>query len=655
MVGLTVALLAGCASVPGVVASGGASTHPVLSDAEVATSVAGIVQRSPKALVAPRLAPGLTAPTNRWYSGLVFGEQPQPVFAMPLSFALTPTGFAFGLPQVKASADTIFASHNPAVTVAVGAATSVVTSDDASVLVVENRDAAGGVVGRTTIAQGWPFVAWTAERDATVKLLPGFAAAGSGVFVATLNGSRYAFKATGATVSPTSVAVAKGGSVVFWAVPEGQEPGALATLAGVPESSQLSYQVGADQVTTTLTYPGADVIARLPSQTSAATCRGGEYRSLYGVMSLCAGGSISWQTPRTRAVSGLDLSGVSSAEAESLVAQLRLDAASLGDLPADTYYGGKALQRLAMLLMVADQLKQSDLAAKLAGSLDAQLTRWTQPDGCASRATSCFVYDPAGKGLIGLAAGFGSDEYNDHHFHYGYFLYAAAVLAQHDPSVVARLAPVMNLLAADIASDGSSYFPDRRNFDPYAGHSWASGTAPFADGNNQESVSEAVNAYAGLSLWAQASGNAALATEADWMLSAEAAASSTEWLAPDLSGPEFAGYGHHIVTLNWGGKRDYATWFSAEPAAKLGILLLPMSPTSTYLAGDPARIRANVAEAVPQGYGKPLSDYVLMYSALAGPADRDRAVAEAKNLPAASIDDGLSRTYLLAWLYALRF
>ena len=136
----------------------------------------------------------------------------------------------------------------------------------------------------------------------------------------------------------------------------------------------------------------------------------------------------------------------------------------------------------------------------------------------------------------------------------------------------------MDLLAADIAtSPATEQFVARRNFDSYQSHSWASGTSPFADGNNQESVSEAVNAYAGLSLWAQAVGNTDLAAEADWMLSLEARSSATDWLEPDVSG--FAGYGHRIVVLNWGGKRDYATWFSAEPAAKLGILLLPMLMT----------------------------------------------------------------------------
>ncbi len=61
--------------------------------------------------------------------------------------------------------------------------------------------------------------------------------------------------------------------------------------------------------------------------------------------------------------------------------------------------------------------------------LTAELTKWTDPQGCAERAAFCFVYDEQGKGIVGLTPSFGSDEYNDHHFHYGYFLYAAGILA----------------------------------------------------------------------------------------------------------------------------------------------------------------------------------------------------------------------------------
>ena len=631
------------------------STATVFGDRQLSSAVDGISRVAAKPLDGVRLADGLTPPTNRWYSGLVFGATPQPVFPLPLSFGLTDDGFSFGLPTVTAGADTIAGGYAPVVGVGLDARTSVVTSDDPSVVVVESRGAGGEAIGHTPIAQGWPFVAWSASRATTLTIPGGFTAAGDGLWVAQFGATRYAMATGSAEVSGTSVRVSAGGRVVFWAVPDGKEPGGLlAASAHVPTGSSIAYRVGEDQVDTTLSYAtdGPTAIARLPQQ-AGGTCELGEYPSIYGTLRLCAGTELSWTTPRTRASASLDLSGVTSAERTSLTRQLDADIASLPAFPADTYFGGKALQRVAMLLLVADALGLHDRASKLATTLDKQLTTWTDPQGCATRDAFCFGYDPSSKGVIGHVAAFGSDEYNDHHFHYGYFLYAAGVLAGHDPSAISRLAPVLNLVAADIGSAGNSYFPDRRNFDAYAGHSWASGTAPFADGNNQESVSEAVNAYAGLALWGRAVGYQPLADEADWMLSMEAHSSATEWLHPDLSG--LRGYGHRIISLNWGGKRDYATWFSPEPAAKLGILLLPMSPTSVYLAGDPEAIRANVTEAVGGDFDQKFGDYILMYSALAGPDDRDRAIAAAGKLSDTSIDDGMSRTYLLAWLYALRF
>jgi hypothetical protein len=647
------AALAGCAgpqaAAPGPAPSASAAA-PVLPDSRVSSLVQAMVQRTPKKLDAQRLADGLVPPTNRWYSGLVFGTQPQPVFPLPLGFALTGDGFAFGLPKVTASADTIAGGYVADVAVGVGAARPVVATSDPSVVGIDNLSADGARLGRTTIAQGSPFVSWVAAKAATVTIPAGFAASGD-VQVATINGTRYALATSHAQVDGTSVTVDEGGSLTFWPVPEGHEPGELAKYAAVLTGSSTSYRLDADQVSTTLAYAGGDTaIARMPHQGTDGDCSLGSYPSVYGTMPLCVGSSLTWTTPRTQARASLDLSGLSGHQRDELGTQLDADIAALPPFPADTYFGGKALQRTAMLLMVADQLKLTDRADKLASVLDEQLTKWTDPKGCDQRPAFCFVYDPEAKGLVGLTPSFGSDEYNDHHFHYGYFLYAAAVLAGHDPSVVPKYAPVLDLVAADIASSGNRSFPDRRTFDAYASHSWASGTAPFADGNNQESVSEAINADAGLALWAKASGDTALADEANWMLSLEAHDSATYWLQPDLT--SFPGYQHRITVLNWGGKRDYATWFSPEPAAKLGILLLPMSPTSTYLGGDPDAVRANVTDAVGGNFDQKFGDYILMYSALAGSQDRDRAVEAARKLSDGSLDDGMSRTYLLAWLFS---
>ena len=124
------------------------------------------------------------------------------------------------------------------------------------------------------------------------------------------------------------------------------------------------------------------------------------------------------------------------------------------------------------------------------------------------------------------------------------------------------------------------------------------------------------------------------------------------WTDFDESDPVYDGYGHTVMPLNFGGKRDYATWFSPEPAAILAILVIPASPSSDHLAGDPERIERNVAEGTSNGgFNQTYGDYLLMYSALAGEEARLAALEEARNLDA--VDDGNTRTYLLAWLMSL--
>ena len=96
------------------------------------------------------------------------------------------------------------------------------------------------------------------------------------------------------------------------------------------------------------------------------------------------------------------------------------------------------------------------------------------------------------------------------------------------------------------------------------------------------------------------------------------------------------------------------SYWAMRSLKMLGILVIPMSPSSTYLAGDPARIEANVAEATRGRFDQKFGDYLLMYSALAGEQQRQAALATAEELEDKWIDDGNSRSYLLAWLMSLK-
>ncbi len=133
------------------------SDTPVLDPATVKKDAAALVQRTPKELPTQRLAKDVVPPTNRWYSGLVFGPKAQPVFPLPLGFVLKDNGFAFGVPRIESGAKGVVGSAPTDVSVTVDGVTSgVVTRTDDLSVTVELRDASGAPLARVTIAQGDP-------------------------------------------------------------------------------------------------------------------------------------------------------------------------------------------------------------------------------------------------------------------------------------------------------------------------------------------------------------------------------------------------------------------------------------------------------------------------------------------------------------------
>ncbi|MFW2512895.1 glycosyl hydrolase [Demequina sp. SO4-13] len=602
-----------------------------------------------------RVADGLVPPTNRWYSGLVFGDQPFVAFPAPLSFASTDGGFAWGVPQVSASPDTILGPASSDVTVTVEGATGlpVATAADSVAVTLEYGDAA------VNLAAGSPVVGVTATEDLTLTVAPAPAEAGDGVWTMDAGGRTYGITSESATVEGSTVTLSAGDHVQMFAVPDGGDAASVAAAVGAPvDGVDVNYSIDGDAATTALTYAPEDrptLVAVPRERADGLECDLGTYPSINGELAACSASTVAWSVPAVEPDLDLDLGDITDERRAEIVAALEAEAQVEPTFPVDTYFGSKALHRHAMLVNTADAVGETELADEFAAALSDELLAWADPAGCERRSEKCFEYDDQLRGVVGLETAFGSEEFNDHHFHYGYLLNAAAVALERDPSLEDALAPVMDLVAADIASPtDAEAFPTLRAFDPFAGHSWASGFAPFGDGNNQESSSEAVLAWNGVAAWAQARGDKALADTARWGLSAEADAAVNRWLRPNLEG--FDEYDHDIVALQWGGKREHSTWFSAEPSAMLGIELIPMAPVQQHLAPeDDAAIETalrSIESAAPGGYDVPFGDYLLMYQALAGPEQAAAAWDEAVDLSDDGIDDGNSRAAMLAWIAA---
>jgi endoglucanase Acf2 len=152
------------------------------------------------------------------------------------------------------------------------------------------------------------------------------------------------------------------------------------------------------------------------------------------------------------------------------------------------YWQGKGLQRIATLMDVAEQ--QGDLAARdeLLKLLESRVQDWFS---CDSNKTY-FRYSKTLGTLVSYPDEyFAVEQMNDHDFHYGYWIHAMASIALRDPAWAAkeRWGGLVELMVSDIATTrrGGADFPFVRNYDPYEGHSWASGVGLGDAGNNQES------------------------------------------------------------------------------------------------------------------------------------------------------------------------
>lgn len=319
----------------------------------------------------------------------------------------------------------------------------------------------------------------------------------------------------------------------------------------------------------------------------------------------------------------------------------------------DTYWLGKHLGKLSCALPIAEQAGNTAASTVYLNYMKSTLEDWlTASDNETSK---LFYYDSNWGSLIGYPASYGSDEQlNDHHFHYGYFLHAAAQVALRDPQWASQenWGAMVETLIKDIANwdRNDSRFPFLRNFDPYEGHSWASGHAGFADGNNQESSSEAINAWQAIILWGEASGNKTLRDLGIYLYTTEIEAINNYWF--DLYNDVFSdAYAHDYASLVWGGKYCYEIWWDGTNSEKHGINFLPITAASLYLGKDPGYVKRNYENMLRAcGSTEPPNwkDIQYMYYALYDPA-------AAKNMWNGSIEPegGESKAHTYHWITSL--
>lgn len=353
-------------------------------------------------------------------------------------------------------------------------------------------------------------------------------------------------------------------------------PYALKPVTG----TRASFTIASGAIRTTYQFPFASLIGVFPHQYAVLTREPsklvGKYDTVRGTVRLYAASSFETSLARPSLLPAPPPVTVTDSK---ILSQLKSDIADNHAAPADDYGAGKDLLRSADLIEIADAMGQTALRTQALQKTSAVLADWCT--ATPNESGEHFVFDTRAGGLVAVPPSFGSEHYNDHHFHYGYFIHAAAIVTRFDATFPQKYGDCIRLMIRDIASfdrrDVS--FPYLRVFDPYAGHSWAGGLTFFADGNNQESTSEALQAWYAIALYGRTIKDATLEQQGLWLWSQEAQGARTYWLNSVAGSGVFPqDFDYPMASIVWGGKIDYATFFDASDAAVRGIQFFPFSP-----------------------------------------------------------------------------
>ena len=612
-------------------------------------------------------------PTSTWWQNLVLGDGTLAVNAWPYILRAYPDGLSTGSPN-KVAADTfVFTYQNDDLRLqATEPLTSraVIAADDLSVTMAWEADE-----GRMTapIVRGMPYVT-TQYEDLTPQLTtthalltldggaPTTPATGTQFEITLNNGQTWRLYASSSlTLSGDGGGLSADapftGTLRAALVQPGTEAILDAHAGRIPWGGTVSATAEADVAEMVFTWdatgPGELLTMALPHHLpvlSGPTETALVHNTIKGDMQGQVGDrwvltepltTIDWTAPRP--IDPAREADIREALAEDV---------GFTVLATDTYFAGKQLAALGRLALIADELGEVDTAEDYRAELRTHMEAWLSGTNA-----DPLVYDEtwggvvASSGITDPGAAFGQGYYNDHHFHYGYHVYAAAVLAKDDPAWAETWGDAVRHLIRDYA-EPSGLDPDYtavRHKDWFLGHSWANGLFSFVDSKNQESTSEAVNAYYAVYLWGLATDDTRLRDVGRLLLATELRSSWLYWQIMSSDGiyPEpFAS--NKVVGVLWSTKVEYVTWFGAAPEYIHGIQYLPFTPISEELLRSEwlAESYPVVAETLTRpDLAEGWRGFIYMAH---GVLDPDAAWDEAATLT--GYDDGNTRTNTLYWL-----
>jgi len=341
-------------------------------------------------------------------------------------------------------------------------------------------------------------------------------------------------------------------------------------------------------------------------QVSGATNTGLQYFSPRGSMKLINSNSFQTQMPHLGILP--NLGWANTGNKTTLNTYITNYASTVSSMPsAADGYNKDAFTELTTNLQIAHQIGNMTAFNTILTELRNRLQDWlVANDGDYNR---YFAYSPTFNHMSHYPNGFGSSgTMVDAHFHIGYIVMAAAILARYDQTFVSNYGPMVETVirsidneTKDMTDPGSNgtvkpWFPYLKYFDPYAGHSWADAKA-----SNQESVSESINFAAAVLLWGETTQNTVIRDLGALLYITESEAGRQYWFDVDqaVNGSPYAtAYTHQHLTM--GG--NYATFFGTNPEYIHGITYLPMTGASTWL-GTNSSAAATEYSQIAGNYG----------------------------------------------------
>lgn len=346
--------------------------------------------------------------------------------------------------------------------------------------------------------------------------------------------------------------------------------------------------------------------------------------------------------------------GFSPEDLNTKVAQIENDALATW---TDSYNEGQVMNRLIQTARIADEMGNIVARDKMVATIKERLEDWLSYE--AGEVAFLFYYNNTWSTLLGYPAGHGQDSnLNDHHFHWGYFIHAAAFMEQFEPGWANQWGGMINLLVRDAASSdrNDSTFPFLRNFSPYAGHCWANGFATFPQGNDQESTSESMQFNSSLIHWGSITGNDEIRDLGIYLYTTEQTAVEEYWF--DIYERNFgSNQQYSLVSRVWGNSYDNGTFWTADIAASYGIELYPIHGGSLYLGHHPdyaaslwSEISANTGILGNEENPNLWHDTYWKYLSFIDP---QAAIDLYDSYPDRSLKFGISDAHTYHWLHAM--